>query len=289
MIARPGLLLLLALIACLGDSAAGAAAEIPSVEIQILPSQTVRLAPADADAFRRRLSAPPPYFGPLPTGESLVVTSDYWDATLGTGAGAPAIDADGTYFPSDGIVKLRQGDRDAFFVLDLRQRANLDRYVRLARAGRIDATPGVLEVLTAASSDETVSIEFGSRVLDANERATFWRLSAGLQPLDFPSGEPPRDSPSLARITFGLSEGRSIQMVYSVGSGTLVDALGQEVYAVPKRWLQPILGDYGPGFDDFKRPIEQQDPVGSLVWWPVMLGGGIGLLAAAVWLQRRNA
>jgi hypothetical protein len=286
-IARPGLLLLLVLIAWLGVPPASGSAEIPTVEIQIGPSQTVRLAPADADAFRRRLSAPPAYSGPLPTGETFVVTSDYWDATLGTGAGAPAIEPAGTYFPADGIVKLRQAGRDAFFVLDQRQRANLDRYIKLVRQGQIGSAPGLLEVLVAASNAEPISIEIGSRFLKEDERAAFWRLAAGFNPLDLPPAEPPRDSPSVVWITFGLPEGRSVLLGYAPGSGTVFDTSGREVYGVPKQWLQPILGDYAPKFDSFKRQIEQQEPHGSLLWWPVMLGGGVGLLAAAVWLRRR--
>jgi len=33
--------------------------------------------------------------------------------------------------------------------------------------------------------------------------------------------------------------------------------------------------------------IEQQEPHGSELWWPVMLGGGAALLGAAVWARRR--
>ncbi|HEY7466281.1 MAG TPA: hypothetical protein VIB47_06270 [Dehalococcoidia bacterium] len=282
MIARSGLLLLLVLFLRLVGSSANASAEIPTVEIQIRPSQTVRLAPADADAFRRRLSAPPPYAGPLPAGETFVVTSDYWDATLGTGAGAPAIDAAGTYFWSDGIVKLRQAGRDAFFVLDQRQRAMLGRYIRLAGTGSLPSSaPGAFQVLTAAARAELISIELAGEPLPNDAARLLWRsfdeqdvAVTFLQPLAPPSGK------EGYWITFTTVEGRALQYFYEPASGRLTDFLGSEAYTV-----RNIL----PGSVGEPRQIEQQEPHGSLLWWPAMLGGGLSLLAAAVWLNRRMA
>ena len=282
MIARPGLLLLLVLLVSLGVAPTSASAEIPTVEIQIRPSQTVRLAPADADAFRRRLSPPPPYSGPLPAGETFVVTSEYWDATLGTGGGAPAIDAAGTYFLSDGIIKLRQAGQDAYFVLDQRQRALLSRYIRLARTGSLSSsTPGAFQVLTAASRAELISIELPGGPLPNDAARLLWRSfddqAAPVTYLDAPA--PPSGNDGYW-ITFTTVEGRALQYFYEPASGRLTDFLGSETYTI-----RNIL----PGSVGETRQIEEQEPHGSLLWWPVMLGGGLGLLAAAVWLQKRWA
>jgi hypothetical protein len=211
-----------------------------------------------------------------------VVTSDYWDATLGTGAGAPAIDADGSYFLSDGIVKLRQAGRDAYFVLDQRQSAMLSRYIRLARTGSLPSSaPGAFQVLIAAARAELISIELAGSPLPNDAARIVWRslddLAAPVAFLDPPS--PPFGSDGYW-ITFATVEGRSQQYFYEPASQRLTDFLGTETYTVRDMPLSTV-GE--------PRQIEQQEPHGSLVWWPVILGGGVGLLAVAVWLRKTLA
>jgi len=279
-IARPGFLLLLVLILWLGAFGASANLEILSVEIQIPGvSQPLRLAPADADAFQRRLNQPPPYVGPKPAGESFIVTSAYWDAALRAADNAPPIAAAAAYFPNGGIVRARQSDRDLYFVLDLRQRALLDRYIRLARTGQIGPEPGALQVLAAASSMEPIGIGIGGRPVDTRLAQVIWAVINGRQgEVSFlGSPQPPGNAPGYW-LTFTTSEGRALQYHYDPASDALTDALGTETYVIPAG-LPTTPGD--------PPQIEQQEPHGSKLWWPVMLGGGAALLAAAIWLRRR--
>jgi hypothetical protein len=280
-ISRLGLLILLVLLPWLAASQARAQEAIPGVEIQIPgATQAVRMAPADADAFRRRLNAPPPYFGPRPAGESVVVSSGYWDAALRADDSAPRIDADAAYFADGGIVRVRQSGRDLYFVLDLRQRAMLDRYVRLTKAGSLAQAPGALDVLIAAAADETVSIEIRGTPVTSEAAAILWRSLAG-QSADVIFHDPPRPPAGVSGfwIAFTTAEGRSLQYFYDAGARTLTDSLGTESHAVPDIELvssgEPLQ-------------IEQQTPPGSKLWWPVMLGGAAALLGAAVWLRRRD-
>jgi hypothetical protein len=281
-IARPALLLLLVLILWLGGSTASATTEILGVEIQIRPeSPPVRLAPADADAFQRRLNAPPPYVGPRPSGESVLVTSGYWDAALRADESAPHFDAAATYFIEDGVVQARQAGRDLFFVLDHRQRAMLARYVRLARTGSISSNPGALQVLIAAANSETISIEPGGVPLTVDDIGALWRALDDQKPVVSFIDEP--QPPARAGgywVTFTTAEGRALQYHYDPATGTLTDFLRTETYTI--RNLLPSTAGEPP-------QIEQQEPRGSLLWWPVMLGGSVALLAAAVWFRRLDA
>jgi hypothetical protein len=273
---------MLLLLVSLGVSPAAGRAAPHSVEILIpgLP-QPVRLAPADAEAFQRRLNAPPSYAGPLPSGEAFTVTTDYWDFALGTGADGLPTDAPGTYFPSGGIVRLRQMDRDAYYVLDLRQRALLDRYIRLAKAGSLQSsTPGALEVLVAAAGREPISIELPGGQLPNDAARLLWRsldeqavAVTFLEPPAPPSGE------DGYWITFTTVEGRALQYFYEPTASRLTDVLGSETYTI-----RNIL----PGSAGEPRGIEQQEPRGSALWWPLMLGGGMLLLGAATLLHRRQ-
>jgi hypothetical protein len=34
--------------------------------------------------------------------------------------------------------------------------------------------------------------------------------------------------------------------------------------------------------------IKHEEPVGSLLWWPVMIGGGLVAIGAAIWLRRKS-
>jgi hypothetical protein len=69
---------------------------------------------------------------------------------------------------------------------------------------------------------------------------------------------------------------------YFYDGSTLTDLLGTERYTVPS-----ALAAFLEGLTPAMPAIENQEPAGSLLWWPVMAGGGLVAIAAAVWLQRR--
>ena len=184
------------------------------------------------------------------------------------------------YFSADGIIRvLRENNDDAYFVLDLRQRAMLNRYIRLAKTGSIPPDPGALDVLAAAVRTETVSIEIGGRPVEPALSQAFWSaLDNPEASVGFPAPpRPPADEDGYW-ITFTTSEGRAIQYHFNPATSALIDSLGTETYTIenvlPATTAEPLQ-------------IEQQSPHGSKLWWPVMLGGGAALLAAAVWLRRR--
>jgi hypothetical protein len=257
---------------------------------------TVALAPIDADAFQRRLNQPPRFkVRPTVEGISYSVESDYWDDAVREDDESPRAENAATYYPESGFVRVRQGAEDAWIVIDLRQRALLDRYIRLAKGGEIEPQSGFLAVLTAASASEETSVQIGSRVLTPAEEQAFWRVSSGLRPLDtssIPDGAaPPSGSSNSAWIIVTLPEGHAVEMLYTYATGTLVDGLGEEVYAVPRDWLRPAIGEYdGATLASLSASsIERDDPPGGWYWWPLMIGGGAACLVAAIWADRRLA
>jgi hypothetical protein len=255
----------------------------------------VALAPIDADAFQRRLNQPPRFkVPPSVEGISYAVETEYWDDAVREDDESPRAESIATYYPESGFVRVRQGAEDAWVVIDLRQRALLDRYIRLARGGEIEPQSGFLAVLTAASASEETSVQVGSRVLTPTEEQAFWRVSSGLRPLDtssLPNGAVPSGSSNSAWIIVTLPEGHAVEMLYTYASATLVDGLGEEVYAVPRDWLRPVIGDYdGATLASLSASsIERDDPPGGWYWWPLMIGGGVACLVAAVWADRRRA
>jgi hypothetical protein len=189
-----------------------------------------------------------------------------------------------TYFPIGGIVRARQAGRDAHFVLDLRQRAMLDRYIRVAREGSLSSTPGALQVLAAASLIETIGVDVAGKPFEADGPRGFWSaLRSGNPPPVF--NDPPRPPVAATGYWFSVTapEGRAISYFNDTAQQSLTDALGTETYDA--RNLAAI-GVLPPSSEEPPR-IAQQAPQGSLLWWPVMLGSGAALLAAAVWLRRR--
>ena len=281
MIKRLAPLLLLVLVVWPAGSSAGAAGETLSVEIKIvgLP-QPLQLAPADVDAFRRRLGPPPVLTVPAATGEAFEVTSDYWDETLGSGVNAPLIQPEASYFPAFGVVLVdRPNGEKVYVVLDQRQRALLNRYIRLGRTGAVAPHPGALQVLAAASHSEPVSIVIGSKPVDEPLARLIWAAIDGKPGFRFLDPPRPPGAATGTWLTFTTAEGRAIQYLYDPESQTLTDALGTEVYSIVPLPLDPAT----------PLQLEQQPAQGSKLWWPLMLGGGIALLAAAVWLQRRYA
>lgn len=250
----------------------------------------IRFAAVDADAFARRLDLPPKLeTPPSPSGPSYLLETSYWDSVLReSGENGPAAEAVAVYYPSAGVVKARQGGDDVWLVLDLRQRAIINRYIRLAWV--LSPAPGVVEVLGAAAAEE-MSVQVGTRTLNAAEAARFWAGWAGLQPRAYGPSDPlaAANAPDTVWIIFGLAEGRSVQLLYVASEGLLIDAVGAQVSVVPPSWLVPVLGPQaatGPGFALSAGNVPQEAGTGSPLWWAVMIGGGLGLLGAAVWLQR---
>jgi hypothetical protein len=280
-IARLAVVLLFALLAPVPAAAGNGARDTATALIYIegLP-QPVEMAPADYATFTRRLNLPPE-LPPRPpaSGPSYGVDSPYWDLALRQSPEDPQAGLGATYFPLGGYVQTVHANRDAWLVLDLRQRALLDRYIRLGRAGLIGARPGAFQVLIAAAQSEPVSVQHADSVLGDEAARALWAALAATRPaVTFiePPRPPPRDGGYW--LTFTTAEGRSLQYFYDRAAATLTDALGTETYAIPG--ILPV--DPGPPLQ-----ITQQAPRGSLLWWPLMLAGGAILLAAAVWTQQR--
>ncbi len=259
----------------------------------------VHLAPVDADAFQRRVNRPPHLKDtPTPTGPSYTVTTVYWqisflpDKDKGE-SDSSSVSGDATYYPNGGYVLEQVDGHDAWIVLDLRQRAVLDRYIRVAHDGAVGENPDVLQVLSAFSKDEPLGVQIGSRPLSTAEAATFWSLVSSLKPRDLPYNPafvPPQGViPNITWIVITLPEGQSIQLLTDTISGTLVEPLAQTVYPVAKDWLTPIVGTYDPATlgATMTATVKQNKPAGSQLWWPVMVGGGLLAIGLAIWWQRR--
>lgn len=251
----------------------------------------VTLAPVDADAFQRRLNQPPQFEDETPTatGPSYTVSAAYWDDAVREDEKSAQADLDATYFPDSGLVRVRQDGKDIWIVIDLRQQALLNRYIRLANSAAIGPTPGFLEVLTAAAATEETAVQIGARPLSAEQAKAFWSAVASLRP----SGEPPRPdeqggAAGSAWIIVTLSEGHAVEMVYDYERGTLTDSLGQQSYTAPSDWLRPVIGDYDEGtLAALSGTIAQDEERGSLWWWPLVVGAGLLYVAIAVWADRR--
>jgi hypothetical protein len=245
----------------------------------------VRLAPADEDAFLRRLANPPELRETPPQQiGGYEITSAYWDAILRDGLkDAPPADDKAIYYPATGYVKARQGGKDVWLQLDLRQRALLDRYIRVTKAGLVSERPGVLEVLTAASTTEPMAVAIGGVELNSVERnGLFMALLRNGKPVFLEPPQPPNRATLGTWLVFSLSEGRSVSVIYSGPLPNLVDGLGTERYPASPE-VANIINLFGP-----KTPpsIKQEQTRGSNLWWPLMLGGGAALLVVAVWLRR---
>jgi hypothetical protein len=290
-ISRPVLLALLSLLVLLplrGTAAAapdGTSVDGPGFEFP------VRLAVTDDYAFFRRINLPPKLDeAPRASGPSYQITSRYWDDVLRAwddGAGSASESA--TYYPEGGFVRAEQDGEEVWLVIDLRQQAILNRYIRLARQGTLPQHPTVQQVIAAAQRDENVSVSIGSRQLRPNELTEFWKAFS--QPLTRTDagGRPPQSNAGLW-IAFGLQEGRSVQLFYDMRGNRLIDDLGIEAVAVPPNWLTSVLGP------DSARPdspllaplvVPQDEPRGGRFWWVVMVGVGLFFLGAAFLVHRR--
>jgi hypothetical protein len=167
-------------------------------------------------------------------------------------------------------------------VINLRQRAILDRYIQLAKAGLIGEAPSTIDVLAAVSSTEALGVQAGAgSVTQATAAAILRSLSeANPSPLA-EKREPPFLDDSGFWLTVTLVEGRSLRYYYR--AGMLTEALGTERYDGDA--VADLLASITP---EPPPAIEQEEPVGSLLWWPVMIGGGLAAIGAAIWLRRKS-
>jgi hypothetical protein len=275
--------LALVLLLLLATSVGASQAQEPPADVLIyldnLP-EPLRMAPADADAFQRRLNRPSLVPPPLPAaGPWVGIDTPYWDAALRESPDDPQASLGGAYYPQLGLVQTTRENRDAWLLLDQRQRAILDRYIRLGRAGAIGTRPSALQVLAAAAEDETLSVELAGRLLTEAEARSFWeRLRTVETRPSFAGGRPHREGGYWLVIT--LPEGRALSYHYDPAAGSLTDSLGTESHDVSALGLPHTPPAEPPSIRHGSRP-------GSLLWWPVMLGGGLGLLALAVWTRGR--
>jgi len=254
----------------------------------------VRLAAADEDAFLRRINTPPKLDKePQTSGASYVVTSGYWDEVLrGSREDRAAAAAEASYFPNGGFVRARQGGRDVWLALDVRQQTILARYIRLTREAQLSETPGSFEVIRAAAKTETVGVTVGSRELTDDDAKRFWDASKDVSLRPDLKGAPRPLSKltgdgSVTWIVVTMPEGRSVDFVYSLTSSVLEDRNGAEVYSGRPRWLESILG---AGFGDASlapAQVAQQPGRGSPVWWVLMVGGGVVAMGLAFVLRAK--
>ncbi len=285
MILRLGPLFLLTFLLAGAVSSQLVAAQATVLPVAIdVDGNRIALAPADADAFQRRLNQPPALgTPPAAAGLSYTVTTAYWDAAVREKDDDPAVEAEAEYFPGSGVVRARQDGEDVWLVLDLRQRAILDRYIRFIEAGRPDPRPGALEIVLFASRTEPVAVETGARSFSEAETRAFWDAIAPIaaDPSFRDVPQPPDMTGATGYwLTFTCPEGRSLQYYVDTVAGTLTDALGAETYDVTG-----LLGGVLPSTAETLQ-IENDDPAGSWLWWPLAVGGGIGLLALSLWLRR---
>ena len=177
----------------------------------------VSLAPTDADAFRRRINLPPRIeFVPQPEGPSYTVTTPYWNDAIDREEGEERllVAEAATYWPDGGYLLTMLGDNEVWTVLDLRQQATLDRYIRLGRSAAIGPRDGNLAVLSAAAATEYVGIDAGVAPLTASERTSFW-AGFGDTPVSFLDPfEPPRPGGDGFWLLLTIADGPGYQYYY---------------------------------------------------------------------------
>ena len=293
-ILRPGRLLLLVLLAAAVPVAGPVGAQTPILPVTIdVEGQHITLAPADADAFQRRLNQPPLLDEPpQAAAPSYTVTTGYWDPAIREEEDEPAVDAEAEYFPGGGFVRARQAGEDVWVVLDLRQRAILNHYIGYGTRHRLPADPTLRQAALNPSAlliaflgyygqGESVAIEVGDRVLTREEADAFLAAVApglyGVTFLDPP--QPPRtEDVSGYWVTLTLPEGRTLAYFLDTTAETLTDALGTELHHIG------MTGGGIPESTDVTL-IEDEDPAGSPVWWLAAIGAAM-LLAIAVARRR---
>jgi hypothetical protein len=266
----------------------------------------ITIAPADEDAFYRRITVPPKLDNaPEAAGPSYTITSPYWPQVLpGNKKDRPPAAEEATYYPEGGFVKARQGEADSWLVLDQRQRAILDRYIRLGRRDLLPSAPSALQVVgVSALVGEPTGVLIGTRVLTADERARFWEVVSKVEPESFDrlsiadrdflrgltsqeAAAAPGGSPDSAWVSVDLAEGRSLRLFFDAPRSRLVEFVGEQVYQLPQGFMASLLGGSGAAAGTAPAPMPQDEPVGSQLWWPVMVLGGLAALGVAAWLAR---
>jgi hypothetical protein len=247
---------------------------------------TTRLAPADADAFRRRVVQPPRLEeAPQVAGAPYLVTTGYW-------AGAVRLEDDeeqddvgdeAHYYQDGGYARIDVGGEDAWLVLDLRQRAILDRYIRLALEGSIGEAPSTLDVLAATFDHEPVAMEAGTQPLAPEITGPLISGLAAANPEPFlDPRQPPDGRGDGFWLTVTLLEGRTLR--YFFDGISLTESLGTEQYDA-----SPVAATLNALAPVSSPVIRHEEPAGSLLWWPVMVGGSLTALGAAYLLRRRAA
>jgi hypothetical protein len=261
-------------------------------------TQALRLTPIDETALFQRISLPPKLDNAPPSlsGPSYTVQSPYWPMVLpGNGKDRPAALDEAAYYPNGGFARASQGGKDAWLALDLRQRAILDRYVSLGEKHLIAGEPSIIEVLRAdVATGDQLAVSVGVRDLTQLEQGKLWTALEGVNPRSFPPPGGAPATPDVAKssngiwITFLLPEGRDARLLYAPSADVLVDYAAQQYYPLPKSWLTLVLGPDGqPGSGaTAATPVPQERGPGSPLWWPLMIGAGVALLALAVFLNR---
>lgn len=279
---------LVAFLLAVHSAISASAQEFPIPTVTIAggsPAFDVRLAPADADAFRRRVNQPPRLEDePEVSGEHYVVTTSYWASAVRLRGGEEFFDVEvqADYYPDGGFVRTEVEGNDVWIVLDLRQRAILDRYIRLATEGALSEAPSTLDVLAAVSGSESITLTSGPDVVPPDTASSLLTALAQANPSPFveiPATQEAGDDGFW--LSANLLEGRSLRYYYD--GATLTEALGTERYDASS--VADVLAAITPAAVP---AIEQEEPAGSALWWVVAAGGGGVLLGAAIWLERRH-
>ncbi len=259
--------------------------DIPTVAISggDLP-YPISLAPADADAFRRRVNLLPRLEDPPSvSGTAYTVTTSYWSEAIRLEEDEDYLDVSvkGDYYPDGGYLRVTLAGDDVWMVLSLRQRAILDRYIRLAEDERVGEHPSTLDVLAAAAESEAFGFEVGDDVLDPATGDALLTSIAEANPAPAVDPRvPPVDTGEGEWLIVTLVEGRSLRYYYD--GTTLTEGLGTERYDAAS--VAGVLDDAA----SMDQPvIEQERPAGSLLWWPVAGGGGLAAIGIAIWLRKR--
>jgi hypothetical protein len=295
-IRRLGLLLVLALTLLLAASVHGAFAQAPVGSVTIdVDGKLISLAPADANAFQRRLNQPPTLeTTPPAAAPAYTVATLYWDeAVREDNVDEPPVDEEAQYFPGGGYVRAEQDGEEVWLVLDLRQRAILDHYIDYGSRQRLPDDPERQQAVLNPSAllvvflayygiGETIGIQVGDRTLGPVEIDGFLASVAPhlIFQLTFPDPpQPPETDGSGYWVTFTLPEGRTLAYYLDLDARTLTDALGTETFD-----LSDAAGGGIPEFAETLH-VEQEAPAGSQLWWLFGIGGGVALLALALLLQ----
>jgi hypothetical protein len=266
----------------------------------------ITLAAADEDAFYRRITVPPKLDNaPEAAGPAYTITSPYWPQVLpGNKKDRPPAAEEATYYPEGGYVKARQGEADSWLVLDQRQRAIIDRYIRLGQRDLLPSQPSALQVVgVSALVGEPTGVLVGARQLTPDERARFWQVVSKVEPQSFDQlaagdrdflrgltseegATTPGAAPDSAWLSIDLTEGRSLRLLYDAPRSRLVEFVGEQVYALPSGFMASLLGGEGAAAGAAPVGVPQEKPVGSRLWWAVMVLGGLASLGVAAWLSR---